>query len=106
MSALGALRRTFNKLRGQAGYEPTVLTGSDGRVLARVSVLGGALPGPGQPSLKRYTAFADYGDNVEELDIDAVSQRWARRCAELELEAGYEPGWTLAAVEERFGWYL
>lgn len=61
-------------------------------------------------TLRRYTAFVRYSvyglDSIEEIDVDAGSEDEARRVAEAALARDYEPGGSIAGLEERFGWYL
>ncbi len=60
---------------------------------------------------RRYTAFLQYtfGDDykeIEEIDLNAVSEGAARAEAEREAERNYQPGGVIVAVEERVGFYF
>lgn len=58
------------------------------------------------PGIRRYTVFAEFQDcGIEEVDVDADSSQSARKLATLMYEIGYQPGWTIVKVEERFGLY-
>jgi hypothetical protein len=57
-----------------------------------------------------YTAFVRWpgdGETVsEEIDVKAPNITEAKRLAEVELTANYRPGWKIAHVEPRIGWYF
>jgi hypothetical protein len=51
--------------------------------------------------LQRYTAFIAFapdGEPSEEIDVDAVDERDARRLAQVALDRDYEPGGTIVRV--------
>ena len=60
---------------------------------------------------RRYTAFVAWPDRygpepVEEIDVDAADVIEARKLAQTELDALYEPGGKIVRIMERFGLYL
>ncbi len=87
-------------------YTPTSITNGGGRVLARVA--DDILHEGNNEHLKRYTAFISWRgeEDCEEIDVDAVNERYARECVKAELAQGYEPGGTIVQVEQRFGLYM
>ena len=66
------------------------------------------------PHTRRYTAYIKYvvgepgGEDtfIEEIDVNATSQGYARNIAEAVMEEHYEPGGTIAEVREQIGWYM
>lgn len=61
-----------------------------------------------------YTGFIRYSlgviggeerTSIEEIDVVASSMAEARTAIERELENDYEPRWTIAHIEQRFGLY-
>lgn len=92
-------------------YRPAQIV-EEGIVKARIPKMtdfGVKQPEGQRARLKRFTVFTAWPHapkDYEEIDVDAINGRWAYRCAELELAQGYEPGWKIEYVEERFGLYM
>lgn len=61
---------------------------------------------PLEPGEHRYTAMVGYPGSLEEIDVNASSEKEARRIAEQELEENYQPGWkSITIVGPRVGFY-
>lgn len=59
----------------------------------------------------RYTAFVRWDSGrckgyIEEIDVDAETHDQAKKLAQAELDALFEPGGTIFRVMERFGLYM
>ncbi|WP_136053593.1 hypothetical protein [Microbacterium sp. K5D] len=54
-----------------------------------------------------YVRFGNpgYPDIIEEIDVVATSPEEAREAIQKELDDDYEPGGTIAHIEQRFGLY-
>lgn len=84
-------------------YDTIIIVECDGVVMARECRDFGSP----EDGLGRYTIYVEFEKvGVEEIDVDARNEQYAKDVGKQVLARDYQPGGKILHIEQRFGLYM